>query len=830
MSKKPRSQSANGGGDDEDHQKKMPCRDGSRFPRTAGATGGGDEFFALATDNIAMWSGRVVYFGQRRNGSAHAAAVAKATEDKSSAVQRRIRIAVAPYERHAEAFDKLHADAKASADSAQQALDRIFTPAGMTTWHLATLPARHWHQATRYMTNHGGPHKHKCPHTLMLEHLATSGAMLGQRLETQQCSLVSVVAEHGAGKTELLEGLFELSTCVDIDRAAPTENTRNRKGWHCLSPSDFLDKLNAKVPPGVIVQHVAVFVATFDNSKAFQVSTADTEDAIERRTIERWLMMMDPSRPADCRSDHSPLTSISRFTKEVRRQFSKCEPGRVAVMLCLDEVLVLKPAVMKTLLAALAVAVKEDLEQGLPTFGVVTSLHWNPLAEALVAGVNLHPVPLHPLWDITAMMTVVMKAINANTALDISTKTRAMHAASVSVDIAGGSPRQWKIIHDAFASLRRLDDIRIVLGATANEEQAWALFHLFAVHMATRKPYTTTVTDDIFKSMIDRSLLHVSVSERTVTYWPIPSAWVYSECGWSLDGACRQLREALYSTHTEVRTKAWEKGMLAVMYLRARGYAAYAGFSKSEPRMSFTRYIGDVDPGIIIGLNNIFGEPGEDGVEQGTLFFSWDGERLDSYTVDPQVLRTPFTVNVPHVESTPPITAAGVAADASPTLIIAPEVKTLTASDLAAGEMFVVGGETNQPAIEALSTNFCIKGGKKITLLFQHKLHDKTDPLAVHECLDDMRKFAEGTLQLKAGEYLNVLFTTGTAVTCAALSQTPTTAKGNVLFPPVKGAVVVGSGGLSRMLEPFGATTLGNAVFHSRNRKESPDVKLQASS
>lgn len=548
-----------------------------------------------------------------------------------------------------------------------------------------------------------------------------------------------------------------------------------------------------------------MFVATYNKSEAFQASNADSETEIVRRTIERWLMMMKPAREADCRN--TSWTSVSEFTADVRKQFCNNQPCEVAVILCLDEVLTLKPASLKALLTALALAVKGDLECGFPTFAVVASLQWSPLAEAVATGsiFNLHPVPLYPLWDVASMRKVVVHGINATHDLSPLDKQKALHAASVSVDIAGGNPRQWRHIYDRFVP-PPVDprDIKVLRGDIANQTNIWPLFYLFAHVMATGEPYTTRdAPDDIVKSMTDVSLVHTSIpAVGNVIYWAVPSAWLCSLCSWALLRACQDLTRALCSPGSEGMTNTRDRGMLAVMYLRARAYAAYDAFNGSGT--SFTSYCGEVKPEIPITLDKIFGatkpkSQTEADPPYGTLYYPWEGEGLDSYAVDPEVLRKPFSIKV---DAAP----ADFTARSARTFMVSPAYHTLGRRHLSASEMFVTSGVPNQEAVDALSTKFCRRDTKQITLLFQHKLSTPTTPKEVHEHLDRMRLFAEsdaGPLQLGPGTYLNVLFVAGA------------TAVPNAILDGVKGAVIVRSGGLTRMLEAFDATTLGDGAASS---------------
>ena len=452
---------------------------------------------------------------------------------------------------------------------------------------------------------------------------------------------------------------------------------------------------------------------------------------------------------------------------------------------------------------ALALTVKDDLERGFPTFAVVTSLRRLP--PDAMRGLKLYPVPLYPLWDEEAMKSVVMKAIDANTLIDAVHKLNAKHAAAVSIDISGGNPKRWRHIERHFGS-QRIEDISVQFGEAAKGPSLWALFYLSAHCIVTGTPYTTAdAPDDIAESMVDEGVVNaVSIGNHLTLYSAIPSAWLYSNETWTLLLACAELRKSLYSSDITTLEQGWKRGILAVMYLRARAWGAVNAHTRRL--VPFTHYKGEMDTKTPIPLDKIFGAAQfqDDDDHLNTLFYPWDNESLAAYTVNPRVLREAFTVNVVGAATVSPRGSGGSFSEPTAEARGAHVMIPMKDSGSSRAPMFeyITTPDIRPPSVEAISSRFCQKDKKQIVLLFQHVRSATSE--TVH--LEKMRSYAEAELGLTPGKYLNVVFVADTPKwKCEDLA-----ARRHCLekLQPIKGAIVVRSDGLIRMLEAFGSTTL----------------------
>lgn len=571
---------------------------------------------------------------------------------------------------------------------------------------------------------------------------------------------------RGGGKTELLFALRDLSTEL------PTAAGR----YHGVTPADLLDPVNEAICAGnakrcdasqKLIKRVVVCSGSF--VVAPPCVGADRVTTIVDRTIQRWLCCISTREWEAC-PKVSFRGNIRAFTDAIRKACTDCSPSEVAVLLCLDEVDQLldvtdvraaeEASVLSKLLSALAQAIAGDMEQGLPTFAIVTA-GVDALARIEESGVRLAHIPMRPLTEDAA------KAV-----LDVSIRTKrvfnhcraqARRAAHISIDLTMGNPQRIGMVFYEFYNAWPIVRARVDWSSnTDSRHPFFIMFALFAWRVATGSVLTlpTPVADRRVLRLVEMSVIDCWLLPNGSgrSYSDVPGAWLFN---WSLVerdfwNPCMGLMAALVDGST-----SWEEGMLAVMFLRARALGCYRVLRKRD--LAFWEYDG-VETSVgeePVSLADIF---------PGAIFYPRDKSLgLEEYHVSPSIFGEQGGSWNPRV------------------------VFRHQSVQERAEAVFAVGGGIDRDV--DVRPYFCRLSDEPITLLLKQKLWKETEPSDVMDCLTAMDDLATTTLRLAHDKYLNVVFVTGDPwVWDDSVAAT--------------GAIIVHATALHRVLKDLNATVL----------------------
>jgi len=577
---------------------------------------------------------------------------------------------------------------------------------------------------------------------------------LGQMMDKSKYGVIATFGVGGMGKTELLQ---QLRTSLDV-MGMVNMGLRN---------------VNSAALP--VKEYVPLF-ATFNAGSPFN-ETVDTPQKIVSTTIARFLTgEATTPMPADC-----DFRTLAEKIRRLRQQEVLASTGttiaetEILIVLLVDEIMKLEKSAMGILMDALAAFHQTQMQGGLPTLVVITSLkvkpvvdHYETASSRLVFPVKLTELDCDEKY-MEQMIAKILQLPYGRIATDGSQPGPTMKKDESAViramiGVCSGHPRNIERQFEAIKRYReRGESVTFQYPRSTSLRLKHMLFLWRLVGCECRnKPALFTDLDDVAADCLDRhAVTYQVVDGGRVRLRPCAAAWLkytpdladepeYNALvtAGSIPKSLNVITAMLQKSLSD-QINLWEETMLRIMYLRAQA-------------MQYT------DPSTGVLLKDVLCH-----------------EELDATLV---VRPAPKCIEYVNNFNTVP---TGVVS-------------------------FALAEKTNEKAIESRSVNFVYKtDGAPVVLLVQNKL---VQTMSCGEVLDILSGMVARAQELNlTGEVRYLLFTTGDSYQL----ESDLRKADRVLLSK---SIIVTTKRCIQMLHVFGASLL----FEGISGKSRPSMRKQA--